>query len=133
MDRREVQGTDRSRGGAADDAVDRDHLLTNASIHWFTGAGASSAHALYDGMQAWREMAAREAADSGGHSAPDAGPPTGVAVFAADTTVRSVMDPSGRIDHWSNFDRGGHFPALEVPELLVGDIRTFFAGLRAAP
>ena len=43
------------------------------------------------------------------------------------------MDPSGRIDHWSNFDRGGHFPALEAPELLVGDIRTFFARLRAAP
>jgi hypothetical protein len=41
-----------------------------------------------------------------------------VAVFAADTTVRSLLDP-GDTMHWSEFDRGGHFPALEVPELLV--------------
>jgi epoxide hydrolase len=32
--------------------------------------------------------------------------------------------------HWSEFDRGGHFPAMEVPDLLVGDVRTFFRGLR---
>ena len=37
-----------------EDAVDRDQLLTNVSIFWFTGAGASSAHATYEGMQAWR-------------------------------------------------------------------------------
>ncbi len=42
-----------------DDAVDRDQLLTTVSIFWFTGAGASSAHATYEGMQAWRAMAAR--------------------------------------------------------------------------
>ena len=124
---------DRPHGGVPEDAVHRDHLLTNASIHWFTGAGASSAHAVYDGMQAWRELAAREAADPGGQSTPAAVPPTGVAVFAADTTIRKLMDPSGRIDHWSNFDRGGHFPALEVPELLIRDIRTFFQALRIAP
>jgi hypothetical protein len=32
--------------------------------------------------------------------------------------------------HWSEYDRGGHFAALEVPDLLVGDLRTFFRGLR---
>ena len=41
-----------------EDAVDRDQLLTNVSIYWFTGAGASSAHATYEGMQAFGEMAA---------------------------------------------------------------------------
>jgi len=40
------------------------------------------------------------------------------------------MDPAGRIRHWSEFDRGGHFPAMEVPGLLTGDIRTFFRDLR---
>jgi Epoxide hydrolase N terminus len=34
--------------------------------------------------------------------------------------------------HWSEFERGGHFAALEAPELLVGDVRAFFRGLRAA-
>ena len=42
-----------------EDAVDRDQLLTNVSVYWFTGAGASSAHATYEGMQAWRQMAAQ--------------------------------------------------------------------------
>jgi hypothetical protein len=47
-------------------------------------------------------------------------------VFAADTTIRSVMDPAGAIEHWSEFAHGGHFPAMEVPALLVDDMRAFF-------
>jgi pimeloyl-ACP methyl ester carboxylesterase len=113
-----------------EDAVDRDQLLTNVSIFWFTEAGASSAHAVCDGMQAWRAMAAAqpEAAGAPEHAQPS--PPTGVAVFAADTTIRSVMDPTGRIQHWSEFDRGGHFAAMEAPDLLAADIQSFFRGCR---
>ena len=50
--------------------------------------------------------------------------------FAADTTIRSVMDPAGTIAHWSEHDRGGHFPGLEVPELLTEDIRDFTRRMR---
>ena len=57
-------------------------------------------------------------------------PPTGVAVFAADTTIRSLLDPTGAMAHWSEFDRGGHFPAMEVPDLLTEDLRTFFRTVR---
>jgi hypothetical protein len=32
--------------------------------------------------------------------------------------------------HWSEFDRGGHFAVLEVPDLVVGDLRSFFADAR---
>jgi epoxide hydrolase len=109
-----------------EDAVDRDQLLTNASIFWFTGSGASSAHATYEEIQAWREMQARGSGEAGGPKSERSGPPTGVAVFAADTTIRDLMDPAGQIEHWSGFDRGGHFPAMEVPNLLAGDIGTFF-------
>ena len=113
-----------------DEAVDRDQLLTNVSIFWFTESGASAAHAVYEGMQAWRAFAAQhESAEAHGESE-QSGPPTGVAVFAADTTIRSLMDPAGRIKHWSEFDRGGHFAAMEVPDLLVDDIRTFCRPLR---
>jgi len=28
--------------------------------------------------------------------------------------------------HWSEFESGGHYAALEVPELVVADLRTFF-------
>ncbi len=31
---------------------------------------------------------------------------------------------------WSEFDHGGHFPAMEAPDLLVGDVRAFFRPLR---
>lgn len=51
-------------------------------------------------------------------------------MFAADTTIRSLMDPAGQISHWSEYDRGSHFPAMEVPDLLVEDIRAFFRSLR---
>jgi pimeloyl-ACP methyl ester carboxylesterase len=117
-----------------EDAVDRDQLLTNVSVYWFTGSGASSAHATYEGMQAWRQIAAQQAEAPGAHDgaptgAAPSGPPTGVAVFAADTTIRSRLDP-GHAMHWSEFDRGGHFPAMEAPDLLVGDVRAFFRALR---
>src|SRR6266567_3362913 len=97
-----------------EEAVDRDQLLTNVSIFWFTGAGASSANSVYEGMQAYRQMAAQQSGDKPGEPS---GPPSGVAVFAADTTIRSIFDPGNTIKHWSEFDRGGHFPAMEVPDL----------------
>lgn len=109
-----------------EDAVDRDQLLTNVSIYWFTSSGASSANGTYEGMQAWRQMAASQSEAAGAAADPPAGPPKGVAVFAADTTIKSVMDPAGTIEHWSQFDRGGHFPAMEVPDLLTNDLRDFF-------
>ena len=112
-----------------DEAVDRDQLLTNVSIFWFTGSGASAAHAVYEGMQAWRAFAAQQ--DQGAAQAwQGPGVPTGVAVFAADSTIRSLMDPVGRIAHWSEYDRGGHFAAMEVPDLLTSDIRAFCRPLR---
>jgi epoxide hydrolase len=85
-------------------------------------------------MQAWRQMAEQQAAEPGApeaepSGAEPSGPPTGVAVFAADNTIRSLLDP-GQAMHWSEFDRGGHFPAMEAPDLLVGDVRAFFRRLR---
>ena len=60
---------------------------------------------------------------------------TGVAVFADDfQTIRVFAERDNtNIVHWSRFDKGGHFAALEVPEL-VAAIRAFFdsAGLTAA-
>ena len=61
--------------------VDLDHLLTSVSISWFNQAGAASAHAVYEGMQVYRQMAASWEEGSA-HDQP-AGPPTAYAVFAA--------------------------------------------------
>ena len=51
-------------------------------------------------------------------------------MFAADTTIRSLLDPAGTIERWTEYDRGGHFPAMEVPDLVCGDLRAFFRSLR---
>jgi pimeloyl-ACP methyl ester carboxylesterase len=104
-----------------EDAVDRDQLLTNVSLYWFTRSGASAARFIYEGAHAGPDW-----------GTPPAGtpPPQGLALFGGDDLLRRVMDPEHRIAHWSQFERGGHFPAMEVPDLLVGDLRAFFHGLR---
>jgi epoxide hydrolase len=81
-------------------------------------------------MEVYRQMAAETTNGPDAHQGQHSAPPTGVAVLAADNTIRSLMEANGKIDHWSEFDRGGHFPAMEVPDLLVGDVRSFFAPLR---
>ncbi len=95
-----------------EDAVDLDQLLANVSLYWFTRTGASAAHSLYESMHAqeWGEP----------------GPaPVGFAVFGAESFVRPLLDPDRAIGHWTEFPVGGHFPAMEQPDLLVGDLRTF--------
>jgi epoxide hydrolase len=54
--------------------------------------------------------------------------PTGVAAFPAEIlpAVRRFAERTDNIVHWTTFDRGGHFAALEEPDLLVADIRAFF-------
>ena len=38
-------------------------------------------------------------------------------------------DELHNVVHWSEFDRGGHFAALEAPDLLAADLREFFRTL----
>ena len=98
-----------------EEAVELDHLLTDVSIYWFTNTSASSANLYYEN---------RAATDL------KPGVPTGVAVFPTDPAIRRVLDRRHRIVHWSEFTRGGHFAALEAPDLLVDDIRAFFRLVR---
>ena len=101
-----------------EEAVDRDQLLTNVSTYWFTRSGASAAQFLYEAAHAAREWGAPSPA------------PTGFAVFGEGSLMRRVLDPEHKVEHWSEFDRGGHIPAMEVPDLLAGDVRAFFRPLR---
>jgi epoxide hydrolase len=97
--------------------IDRDRLLTNVMLYWLTGTAGSSSRIYYENAHAW--------------SMPERSPvPTGVAVFSEDVSIRRYAEEMNTIVHWSEFDRGGHFAALEVPELLVEDIRAFFGKIR---
>ncbi len=100
-----------------EDAVDRDQLLTNVAIYWFTRSGASAAQFIYAASHAERDWA-------------PAPVPTGFAVFGAEPLIRRILDPEHRIEHWSELEQGGHFPMYEVPDLLVADIRRYFRRYR---
>ncbi len=103
---------------APEDAVDRDHLLTNVMLYWLTATAGTSANLYY------------EAAHSGaGWPAPPE-VPTGVAVFPQDIAQPIRRFAQGNIVHWTDMPRGGHFAAMEEPELLVDDVRAFFREFR---
>ena len=108
-----------SRHALPEDAIARDDILANVSLYWFTGTAGSAANAYYENMH------------SGEWPVPSQ-VPTGVAVFAEDIAIRRYAERSNNIVHWSDFEDGGHFAALETPDLLVQDIRAFFAGLQAS-
>lgn len=99
-------------------AVDLDQMLANVTLYWLTNTGGSSAQIYYEGRNAW------------GAAAEPSGVPTGVAVFPDDFSVRALVEREHKVVHWSEFDRGGHFAAMETPDLLVGDVRAFFRPLR---
>jgi epoxide hydrolase len=102
-----------------EDAVDRDRILTNVTIYWLTATAGPSAQLYYEGAAAW------------GRTAEPSGVPTGVAVFPMDISIRRLAEREHTITHWSEYDRGGHFAAMEAPDLLIDDIRTFFRATRA--
>jgi pimeloyl-ACP methyl ester carboxylesterase len=107
------------RAALPEDAVDRDRLLTNVMLYWLTGTARSSASSYFERFRdpaAWRP-------------APPSGVPTGVAVFPTDVSIRRFAERSHAIAHWVEFDRGGHFPGLEAPDLLAESIRALFAGV----
>jgi pimeloyl-ACP methyl ester carboxylesterase len=58
--------------------------------------------------------------------------PCAIALFAKDIerAPRELADRVYNVVRWTEMPRGGHFPALEEPELLVKDIRAFFRPLR---
>ncbi|MVU78604.1 epoxide hydrolase [Nocardia sp. ET3-3] len=99
------------------DAIDRDMLLTNLSVLWFTDTAGSSMR-LYKESRQW------------GAVLEDSGVPTGVAVFPGNNTIRGLAERQNTMIHWSEFDRGGHFAPMEVPDLMIGDLREFFRKLR---
>ncbi|GAA5117326.1 epoxide hydrolase [Alloalcanivorax gelatiniphagus] len=120
---------------APDQAVPLDDLLATVSIYWYTRSGASSAAFLSDAMTSYAALAAGgQDAGAGGASewTPPAPPPTGVSVYPTDFTIRRDVDPGHTFVQWSEHRRGGHFPAMEAPDLYVEDLRDLLGRTRAS-
>ncbi|MFI6035926.1 epoxide hydrolase family protein [Streptomyces sp. NPDC051315] len=107
-----------------EEAVDRDQLLTNVMLYWLTGTAGSSARIYYE----------RQHTTSGRVAAPrePSRVPTALALFPAELQIplRRNAERTENLVRWTEFDRGGHFAAMEEPDLLVGDVRAFFRELR---
>ena len=101
-------------------AVDRDTFLTDVTLYWVTGTVGSS-------MRIYRENRLSD------RDEPPAGlkTPTAYAVFPKEVVAAPErwIDQTYNIVQRTEMPRGGHFAALEQPDLMVKDIRLFFAKL----
>ena len=106
--------------GETPDAVAQDKFLTNILVYWFTGTAASSIRLYYENAhdpEAWSPKA-------------NSGVPTGVAVYTgADVAIRRYAEGGNAIVRWTELDQGGHFAAMEVPEIWASEVAAFFSQL----
>jgi microsomal epoxide hydrolase len=108
-------------GGDLERSIDVDSLLTNITLYWATGAINSSFWPYYAiRHEPWPLPQSRVET------------PTAYASFPRETRhpPRSVAEQAFNIQRWTVMPRGGHFAALEVPDLLAADIAAFFRPLR---
>jgi len=99
--------------------LDDDFILTNVMLYWLTGTGGSAARLYYEDAHATLPTEPTTV-------------PMGLAAFGGDFSgIRRFAERDhSNIVRWSTFDHGGHFTAHKAPDLLVGDIRSFFEPLR---
>ncbi|MCX4094654.1 epoxide hydrolase family protein [Nocardia sp. alder85J] len=102
--------------------LDPDALLTHVTIHWLTGTAGSA-------LRIYAEEDRQQPPSGPTTIPPGLDVPLGVAQFAADwPSDRALAERAhARILSWNVYDRGGHYAARQVPDLLVADIRQFFA------
>jgi pimeloyl-ACP methyl ester carboxylesterase len=109
-------------GGDLERRFTRDELLTNVTLYWATGTIGSSMRLYREGRLHGRPFGPADRVTV----------PTGVALFPADieNPPRSWAERTYIVERWTRMPRGGHFAALEEPELLARDLREFFRPLR---
>jgi microsomal epoxide hydrolase len=108
--------------GNPEDAVTRDQILTNITVYWVTKTINSSIRLYCESQRSARF----------GPVGDYIGVPTAAAVFPKEMfrIPRAFAESRFNLVRYNRFDRGGHFAALEEPDLLVDDIRGFFKELR---
>ena len=108
--------------GNVESIFTRDELLTNIMIYWVTETASSSAHLYYESRQRQLSLSLSNRVD----------PPVAVAVFPKEIAMppRALAERGLNIVRWTVMPEGGHFAAMEQPELLAKDLREFFRPLR---
>lgn len=111
-------------GGDADARFGRDLLLSTLTVFWATETITSSMRLYWEMRRAGRGLGPRDVVTV----------PTGFAVFANEFVPegrppREWVERGYAVRRWTEMPRGGHFPAVEEPELLARDIGAFFGEL----
>jgi pimeloyl-ACP methyl ester carboxylesterase len=108
--------------GHPENCFTRDQLITNVMLYWVTQTSASSARLYREHRVASRTAGALPFVDV----------PTGVARYPKEVLrwPRSWVESQYNVVHWAVMERGGHFPAMEQPELFVEDLRRYFRRAR---
>jgi pimeloyl-ACP methyl ester carboxylesterase len=108
--------------GHPENAFTRDQLLTNVTIYWVTRTITSS-------VRLYREA---RLADLDNGTPERVTVPTGIARYPKEVIrfPRPWVEARYNVTHWAELPRGGHFAAMEQPELFAADVATFFGGVR---
>ena len=116
-------------GGQLENSFTKDELLTNVMIYWVTQSMSSSTRIYYETVHNLPRPKTMTPFASKGKSAP-----LGFALFPKEIRVPPrawvEREMGGKLVHWTEMPRGGHFAALEQPQLLVEDVRSFFRKVR---
>jgi pimeloyl-ACP methyl ester carboxylesterase len=109
-------------GGDLESVFTRDELLTNVMIYWVTESAPSAARLYYDSRQRPLSLSPSNRVE----------PPVAVALFPKEISMppRALAERGLNLARWTVMPKGGHFAALEQPELLAKDLREFFRPLR---
>ncbi len=105
--------------GAIESRFSKEELLTNITIYWVTETANSAFRIYYESMHAQ---------DSDKKEKPQT--PVGLSAFPKDIvpTPKAFAERVFNLTYYSSMPEGGHFAAMETPELLASEIRNFFSG-----
>jgi pimeloyl-ACP methyl ester carboxylesterase len=115
--------------GKIESRFTKDELLTQIMIYWVTESIGSSFLTYYDyanaGALTWIKEEIKKWVGS-------SKVPAAFAIFSRDINPppREWAERFFNVQRWTEMPRGGHFAAMEEPELLAEDIRTWFRGFR---
>jgi pimeloyl-ACP methyl ester carboxylesterase len=110
--------------GNIENSFTKDELITNVMIYWVTETINSSIRTYLENARA---VYTSPSALKPGHSEV----PAAVASFPAEAPLpREWAERNVKLKRFTKMPRGGHFAAMEEPELLAQDIREFFSSLR---
>ena len=116
-------------GGDVESSFTKDELLTQIMIYWTTESIGPSFLTYYDRANAGALTWVKEAMKKWTGSAKV---PAAFALFPGDIghPPREWAERFFNVQRWTEMPRGGHFAAMEEPELLADDIRTWFREFR---